>query len=247
MRLRPTGATGRLSWGFDVAVRSGDGVQDGHGEGTTVSWVPGSDRSLTFVTGNAGKFATASEHLAAVGVEVGQVSLDLDEIQSTDVAIVAKHKAGQAFRALRSPLFVHDSGFGFDALDGWLGPMVRQLVEAVGARGIAHIADLTSNRRCGFVSSPVYVHGDGELTAFEDGGVRGTVATVPTRNVPEAWSGLWQVFVPEGTSRPLASLDGDERRGLLAAWRERSAFTRFARWFAGQQGASECGRRGPGA
>ncbi|MGH3773620.1 MAG: hypothetical protein ACRDRW_19880 [Pseudonocardiaceae bacterium] len=34
---------------------------------------------IAFVTGNAGKFATAREHLASFGVELDQVTLGLDE------------------------------------------------------------------------------------------------------------------------------------------------------------------------
>ena len=45
---------------------------------------------IAFVTGNAGKFATAREHLASVGVELEQVALDLDEIQSSSVCAVRR-------------------------------------------------------------------------------------------------------------------------------------------------------------
>ena len=53
---------------------------------------------LAFVTGNAGKAKTAREHLAPLGIEVEQVTLDLDEIQSLSTQDVAMHKAQQTFR-----------------------------------------------------------------------------------------------------------------------------------------------------
>lgn len=61
---------------------------------------------ITFVTGNAGKFATAREHLESLGVELEQMTLDLDEIQSNSVQEVALHKAQQAFRTLRRPVII---------------------------------------------------------------------------------------------------------------------------------------------
>jgi inosine/xanthosine triphosphate pyrophosphatase family protein len=55
-------------------------------------------QKIAFVTSNKGKFATASEHLAPLGVELEQVVHDLDEIQASVVETVAIHKAHQAFR-----------------------------------------------------------------------------------------------------------------------------------------------------
>ncbi|WP_369251054.1 non-canonical purine NTP pyrophosphatase [Streptomyces sp. R41] len=78
-------------------------------------------------TGNAGKFRTAQEHLAPWGVEVEQVALELDEIQTTSVAIIAEHKARQAYAILGRPLFVENSGFYIEEFGGWPGPMVNRL------------------------------------------------------------------------------------------------------------------------
>ncbi|MDQ1024670.1 inosine/xanthosine triphosphate pyrophosphatase family protein [Streptomyces umbrinus] len=65
---------------------------------------------VAMCTGYPGKFQTTQEHLAPWGIEVEQVALDLDEIQTTSVAEIARHKAGQAFEVLKRPLFVEDSG-----------------------------------------------------------------------------------------------------------------------------------------
>jgi inosine/xanthosine triphosphate pyrophosphatase family protein len=78
-----------------------------------------SSQPIAFVTSNPGKFATACEHLSPIGVQLEQVRLDLDEIQSNSVMTVALHKAQQAFRVLRRPLIIEDSGFYIDQLNGF--------------------------------------------------------------------------------------------------------------------------------
>lgn len=186
---------------------------------------------VVFVTGNAGKLATAREHLSPLGIEVAQARLDLDEIQSTSVHDVAMHKAQQAFRVLKVPLIVEDSGFGIDEMGGWPGPMVKHLVTAVGAAGIAHLADLTRSRACRFTSVLVYIDAHGVPRAFTDEGEPGTIAESPARKgEPGSWSPLWEVFVAPGTSAPLAALAGAERTELFERWKDNSVFARFGQW-----------------
>lgn len=179
------------------------------------------DRPLAFVTGNGAKYESARAQLAGYGVEIERLELDLDEIQSP-----------AAFGMLGRPLFVEDSGFAIDELGGWPGPMVKQLVDAVGAAGVSHLADLTATRRCRFTSALVYVdrHGHGHGT-FNDDGKVGTIAHAPVLNpTPESWSPLWQVFIPRGATVPLVALSGAERDRVFTQWRKRSVFAKFGRW-----------------
>lgn len=190
-------------------------------------------RTIAFVTSNAGKFATAAEHLARVGVDLEQVRLDLDEIQSGSVRQVALHKAQQAFRAIRRPLLVEDSGFYIDEFDGFPGPLVKHLVNAIGAEGMARLADLTKTRRCHFEGVLVYVDADGVQRVFVDEGEGGTIADRPaTDPEPGAWSALWHVFVPPGSSEPLSALKEGKREAVFDAWAKHSVFSRFGEWLA---------------
>lgn len=188
------------------------------------------DRPLAFVTGNLAKYTYARERLAGYGVEIERVDLDLDEIQSPAAQDVAMHKARQAFGTLDRPLFVEDSGFAIEELNGWPGPMVKQLVDAVGAAGVSHLADLTTTRRCRFISALVYVDAAGHQVFDDDGGV-GSIAHAPTPNPsPDSWSPLWQVFIPRGTNVPLAALSGVERERLFTQSGQRSVFAKLGQW-----------------
>lgn len=155
--------------------------------------------AITFVTGNAGKAKTAREHLTPLGIDVEQARLDLDEIQSLHVQDVAMHKARQAFRALGRPLIIEDSGFCIDELGGYPGPMIKHALSALGARGIARLADLTATRACRFSSCLIYIDSHGVPRVFSSPDRACTVAAEPARPLAEGvWSELWNVVIPEG-------------------------------------------------
>lgn len=185
-------------------------------------------------TGNSGKFRTAQEHLAPWGIEVEQVALELDEIQTTSVAEIAQHKARQAFALLGRPLFVEDSGFYIEEFGGWPGPMVKQALEAIGPSGFTHLADLTEKRTCRFASAAVYADADGRLKTFaEDTRSSGSIAAAPDRgNSPRSWSDLWSIFVPNGAATTLAALPQGEQNRVFAGWAKTSVVAALGEWLA---------------
>ncbi|WP_369387241.1 non-canonical purine NTP pyrophosphatase [Streptomyces sp. CG1] len=193
--------------------------------------------TVTMCTGNEGKFRTAQEHLAPWGVEVEQTVLELDEIQTTSVAVIAQHKARQAFELLRRPLFVEDSGFFIDEFKGWPGPMVKHALEAFGPDGLTHLAALTRTRSCRFASAAVYVDADGELHTFaDDTRSPGTIAPVPDRgDGPRSWSDLWSIFIPDGASTTLAALPAEEQHRVFNEWKRGSVVATMGEWLAQSQ------------
>ncbi|MEU0171589.1 non-canonical purine NTP pyrophosphatase [Streptomyces iakyrus] len=190
--------------------------------------------TVTMCTGNEGKFRTAQEHLAPWGIEVEQVVLDLDEIQTTSVAVIAQYKARQAFRILQRPVFVEDSGFYIDEFEGWPGPMVKHALAAVGPQGFTHLADLTQTRACRFASAAVYADADGQLHTFaDDTRGPGTIAPTPNRgNGPRSWSDLWSIFIPDGASTTLAALPAEQQQRLFSEWGRRSVVAAMGEWLA---------------
>lgn len=188
---------------------------------------------IAFVTSNSGKYSTACDHLSPIGIELEHVRLDLDEIQSDSVATVALHKAQHAFRILRRPLIIEDSGFYIDELDCFPGPFVKYVIKSIGARGMARLADLTTTRRCHFEGVLVYLDAHGVPRTFTDAGDGGTVADQPTTDPqPGAWSALWDVFIPTGCTEPLSALREEERARIFDGWAKQSVFARFGEWMA---------------
>ncbi|HXX54673.1 MAG TPA: non-canonical purine NTP pyrophosphatase, partial [Methanoregula sp.] len=86
---------------------------------------------LTLVTTNAGKVREIEEFFGDT-VDVSQVSLDIPELRSDDVAKIAEGKARFAFDALRVPVLVDDTGFSVDALNGFPGPYAAFVLHTIG-------------------------------------------------------------------------------------------------------------------
>ena len=78
---------------------------------------------LKFVTSNADKVREASKIL---GCPLEQVStLMIHEIQTHDINKIVEHKAQQAYKELKCPVLVEDSGLIFKAWNGLPGALVK--------------------------------------------------------------------------------------------------------------------------
>lgn len=170
---------------------------------------------LLFVTGNTGKLAEA-RRLAGAGIE--SVAVDLPEIQSLDFEEVLREKARTAWAAIGRPLVVEEAGLELAALNGFPGPLVRWMLDAVGAEGLARTAVALGDRRARAVAILAWT--DGERTILAHGAVTGTM-TLPARG--DQGFGFDPVFLPDGSERTFGELTGAEKdrfshRGR--AWRE---------------------------
>ncbi len=92
---------------------------------------------LNIVTSNEMKFR---QHLLGWGddFDIKQIDLDLMEIQGSPQEIVA-HKVKQAWEVLHVPLVVDDGSLEIEALGGFPGPYIKDLLKAIGATKIAQM------------------------------------------------------------------------------------------------------------
>jgi non-canonical purine NTP pyrophosphatase (RdgB/HAM1 family) len=170
---------------------------------------------LLLVTGNPGKLAEARR---LAGRELEAVALDLPEIQSLDFLEVLEEKARAAFAAVGRPLVVEEAGLELAALNGFPGPLVRWMLDAVGAEGIARVAhdagDAEARARCFLCWT------DGSSSIVGRGESAGTLV-LPGRG--EGGFGFDPVFQPDGSERTFAELSGEEKDRLShrgKAWRD---------------------------
>jgi non-canonical purine NTP pyrophosphatase (RdgB/HAM1 family) len=191
---------------------------------------------VAFVTGNPGKLAEARRIWGADGDGAAQaagelafegVALDLPEIQSLDLLEVLRAKGAEAWRRLGRPLVVEETGFEIDAFGGFPGPLVKWMLEAMGAEGMAGAAlalvDRTADREgaaAWAVARCLVLYRDGEREVVGEGVARGTLV-LPGRG--EGGFGWDPVFLPEGEDRTYGELPGEEKdrighRGQ--AWRD---------------------------
>ena len=186
---------------------------------------------IHFVSGNRGKARVFADCVAAAGFTAEQVELPLVEPQADTVEAVALAKAQQAYAQLRAPLVVEDSGFCIDALSGFPGSYTKYVLATIGVAGLLRLAGPLSSRSCRFVAALVHVDGDGVTHSFCDDRGAGLLALAADDTpCPDAWSALWSVFIPAGSTRPLTALSAADRDALWTQWHAHSVYAQFARW-----------------
>ncbi len=162
---------------------------------------------LVFVTSNLGKLREAE---AVLGIALEHHALDLDELQSLDLAEVVRHKAAAAFERLGRPVLVEDTGLELAALGGFPGPLVKFLLASVGPEGISAIARCFSND--GAVARCVACAADGGRTVFGVGAVPGRIADAPRGRLGFGWD---SVFVPDaGDGRTYAEMPEADKNAI---------------------------------
>jgi non-canonical purine NTP pyrophosphatase (RdgB/HAM1 family) len=144
---------------------------------------------LVFVTSNPHKLHEAS---LILGRSLAHCTVDVAEIQSLDLAEVARHKARAAFATLGRPVLVEDTGLELEGLGGFPGPLVRWLLGAVGAGGICTLAAAFGNRRA--IARCVACACDGETVVVAEGVVAGSIVDAPRGSSGFGWDGA---FAPD--------------------------------------------------
>jgi XTP/dITP diphosphohydrolase len=170
---------------------------------------------VAFVTGNPGKLVEA-RRLAPFPLE--SVSIDLPEIQSLDLLEVLRAKGDEAIRRLPGrALVVEEAGLDLPGLNGFPGPLVKWMLDAVGPGGIARIGIQSGDARVTARCALLYC--DGESTRIVSGVAEGTLV-LPPRG--DRGFGFDPVFLPLGGDRTFGEIEGVEKDALSHrgnAWR----------------------------
>lgn len=172
-------------------------------------------RPFTLVTGNPGKLA---ETRRILGFDVDAEAVDLPEIQSLDMGDVVRAKGREAYRRLRRPVVVEETGLDLAALNGFPGPLVKWMLDAVGAPGIARTAHALGDPRATARCLLLYV--DAEEEILGEGVAPGSLVLPPRGEAGFGWD---PVFRPDESELTYAEL-GDETKDRIGhrgrAWRD---------------------------
>lgn len=173
---------------------------------------------FVYVTGNPGKLA---ESRRVVGPQLEAVAVDLPEIQSLDFREVLRAKADEAWRHVGRPLVVEEAGLELAAMNGFPGPLVKWMLAAVGAEGIARAAHAFGDDRA--TARALLLYRDGERELVAEGVTAGRVVPAPRG---DRGFGFDPVFEPEwaageyrGTYAELDDAAKDEIGHRGRAWR----------------------------
>ncbi len=158
-------------------------------------------KTITYITGNQDKADFLASYLEH---PVEYVKIDLDEIQSLDLLEVVKHKVRQAYKHVKGPVVVEDTGLEFTAFGKLPGPLIRFFVEELGYDAICNLLegkDRSAVGRC------VYGYYDGKDEAYFEGVLEGSVAEKPAG---ENGFGFDKIFIPKGHDVTKASLNDED-------------------------------------
>jgi non-canonical purine NTP pyrophosphatase (RdgB/HAM1 family) len=157
---------------------------------------------ITFITGNQNKADYLSKYL---GYSVDHIKLDLDEIQSTDLNEIVKHKVKQAYLIIKKPVIVEDVSLEFKALGNLPGPFIKFFVEGMSFETLCSIIPQNLTRKA--KARCVFAYFDGKNLELFEGGLDGEIAKKPSGDNGYGWD---KIFIPEGYNKTRASLNKEE-------------------------------------
>lgn len=167
------------------------------------------DRTITFVTTNAGKFEEVSHWLKRLepSIKLEQATLAIPEIQSLDIYEVALDKAHRAWSALKKPLIIEDGGVYFERYNQFPGTLSRYVFEGIGFDGLWMLAK--DDPRAYFLGLLVYIDSAHGPHCFE-GMCKGTIVELRPEIKSHPDLPFTKIFVPEGATKTFAELRGTE-------------------------------------
>jgi non-canonical purine NTP pyrophosphatase (RdgB/HAM1 family) len=171
-------------------------------------------RAFVLVSGNRGKIAEARR---VAGPDLEAVELDLPEVQSLDLLEVLAAKGEEAWRRLGRPLVVEEAGLELAAMNGFPGPLVKWMLEAVGAPGLARTAAALGNARA--TARCALLYRDASRTLIAEGLTEGSLVLPPRGGNGFGWD---PVFLPDGEPRTFGELTGPDKDAVShrgRAWR----------------------------
>lgn len=157
----------------------------------------------TLVTGNPNKLAEARR---LCGHDLRAAEVDLPEIQSLDLSQVLAAKAEEAFRRLRRPVIVEETGLELTSMNGFPGPLIKWMLDAMDAEGVARAAlalgDPAARAHC------MLLFWDGERRRQAEGETRGRLVLPPRGEAGFGWD---PVFQPDGESLTYGEMTAAEK------------------------------------
>lgn len=177
---------------------------------------------LVFASSNKHKFREAESVLKSFNIKIEHAEVSFPEIRAEECERVASSTARIAFKQLRKPLIVEDSGLFVEALNGFPGTYSSWVFKKIGARGLLKLLRGEKNRRAEFVSAVAFA--DGKKNKVFIGKVEGVI-TSEMRGV--RGFGFDPVFIPLGRKKTFA----EDFKHKMTVSHRRKALEKFAEWY----------------
>ena len=160
---------------------------------------------LKFITGNKNKFSEVRAILAPIEVE--QVNINLEEIQSLDVHEIMEHKLLEAANHMHGEYIVEDTSLYLECLQDKLpGPYIKWFLESLGASGISDMALKLGKKRARGITIFGYRDLQGEVHFFE--GINYGEIVAPLGDNDFGWG---PIFKPDGHGKTYGEMEREEK------------------------------------
>ncbi|WGI16984.1 XTP/dITP diphosphatase [Methanonatronarchaeum sp. AMET-Sl] len=176
-------------------------------------------KQITFITGNENKAREAQEILHPIKVKISDIGYP--EIQDK-IENVATNGAENAFKRLKKPLIVEDSGLFIDAYNGFPGPYSSYVHQTIKNKGILELMKNQKNRDCHFKSIVAYI--DKDTTKIFKGKVVGKIAH---QQKGKHGFGYDPIFIPKNKNKTFGQMDMEAKNQLS---HRRKALKKLDHW-----------------
>jgi len=173
---------------------------------------------LFFVSSNSHKYQEAKIILDSLGINLGFLKSNLEEIQSHSLDAIAMAKARNAFSKFKKPVIVEDDGLFIDSIDGFPGPYSSYVFKTIGNKGILNL--LKNNRKAKFVSIITYC--DKTVLQSFEGKLNGKISKTQKG---KGW-GYDPLFIPNNSKKTFAELNN--KNELSHRYK---ALRKFSKWY----------------
>lgn len=190
-----------------------------------------------FATSNEGKVKNAQTTLAPFGIEVEQIAMDLIESRAEDPADIALEKAKQAFKELKHPIIVEDSGFFIESLGGFPMTHIKFSLKTLGVKNILKMLRGVKNRNAEWRMTLAYVQSEKKFKTFtfvEKGRIAQSLRPIKRSMM----SDYWRLYIPEmaiGNKLALCEMTDTALDGWQQYYADHNQFKMFGLWFAKQK------------
>lgn len=180
---------------------------------------------LYLVTGNKHKLEEANDILKSYGVRVEQAPVrEKLEIQSNSLEEIAIYAARHAYKLMRVPLVVDDSGLFVDALNGFPGPYSSYVYKKIGYEGLLRLLEGADNRRACFKTVAALI-----LPPVEKVFTGETCGVIAWEARGSHGFGFDPIFIPDGYKKTYAEMSPEEKNRISHRFK---AFSKLGEWIA---------------
>jgi XTP/dITP diphosphohydrolase len=151
---------------------------------------------IVFLTGNKNKLLEA-RNILGKDITILNKKIDLDEIQTTSVEDVIKHKILAAYKILKKPVIAEDTGVYIKNMNGFPGALIKFYLDKIGNKGIVKF-----NGGSNAYAETIIGYHDGKKVHIFKGKVNGNIS----KKVHGKGFGWDPIFIPKNSKKAFSEM-----------------------------------------